>query len=100
MPAEDGGEFTAIEANTEPALQQSCCLRRHQNFMASPLLRLPSELILKIFEHAIEPDDDGDNDNNSDDGSSPTPSDNYLVLLALIAICHKLRKVGITTPHL
>ena len=51
------------------------------NFRSSPLLRLPTELILKIFEHTI------------DWGPG-------LSSLVLTAICHELREVGITFPPL
>lgn len=88
MPARGEGEFVAIEANAGSSLQRLCRLRRYRDFLASPLLRLLMELILKIFKQAIL-----DNDN---DGSSSASSGSHFVLLVLIAICYKLRKIGTT----
>ena len=45
-------ESDVVEANTESTLQRSCHLRRYRKFLASPLLCLLTELILKIFVHA------------------------------------------------
>jgi hypothetical protein len=101
MPARSGGELTAIAANIEFTLQHLRRLRRHRNFLASPLLRLPTELIIEIFEHATESNDDADDDSGSnDDDSSPASSESCSALLVLIAICSKLREIGLTTPRL
>lgn len=110
-------ELTAVEANIESTLQRLYHLRRHRNSLASPLLRLPTELILIIFERAIEPDDknddysdeidfycsydDGDVCNNSDNSSdSLLPKQDFSLLLVLVGVCHQLREIGITTPRL
>ena len=58
--------------------------------VTSPLLRLPPELIVTIFEHAIE----HDNYNPS------SPSERSPTLLVLAAICQELRNIGITVPLL
>ena len=73
----------------EPAQQLHHRLFRHQNLLASPLFRLPTELVLKIFEHAVEPD----NNNLPSPRSGPT-------LLVLTAICHELQNIGRNTPLL
>ena len=87
-------ESDVVEASTESTLQRSCHLRRLRNFLASPLLRLPTELVLKIFVHTTEPDDDAsDSDSSSSSNDGPT-------LLVLTASCHQLREMGITCPGL
>lgn len=86
MSAQSEDESTA-EANIEN-IRRSSHPHYNRNFLASPLLRLPTELILKIFKHAIEPDD------------SLSPSRRRSTLFVLIAICHKMREIGITTSHL
>jgi hypothetical protein len=58
MSAQSEHELDAVNASIESTLQRLYHLRRRRNFLASPLLRLPTELILKIFVHAIELDDD------------------------------------------
>ena len=58
--------------------------RRRRNLLTSPLFRLPTELILKIFERTIEIEPEGE---------SPA-------LLVLTAVCHRLREIGIDTPQL
>ena len=62
---------------------------RHQNLLASPLFRLPTELALKILEHAVEPDDE----------SLPSPRSGP-TLLVLTPICHELQNIGMNTPLL
>jgi len=62
MPARSEHELDAVEASIESALHHVRHLRRRRNILASPLLRLPTELILKIVEHGIEPADDDDDD--------------------------------------
>ena len=54
---QDADELTTVEADIESTLQRLYHLLRRRNFFASPLLRLPTELILKIFRHVIEQDD-------------------------------------------
>ena len=93
MLAQNGEGLVAAQENTESTSQQPPILRRHRNSVASPLLRLPRELILNIFERAIEPDDD-------DDSISRMPPEGRPAILLLTAICHELREVGITTPKL
>jgi hypothetical protein len=70
----------AIDARRESALHHLIHLRRWRNFLASPLFRLPTELILKIFAHAVELDD--------------------LFWLALTAVCHWLREILISSSQL
>lgn len=63
------------------APQRSIHILRGRNFLSSPFLHLPTELILKIFGHTL------------DWGPG-------LSSLLLTAICHKLREVGIAFPQL
>jgi len=84
MSAQGRHELDEVKASTESALHRLYHLRRRRNFQASPLLRLPTELILKIFEHAVELGGDDD---------VPT-------LLLLTAICHQLREIGTASPQL
>ena len=138
MSAQNEDELAAVETSIETTLQRLYQLRRHRNFLASTLLRLPTELVLKIFECAIElstdgggdrggSDDDSDDEDDTDtDSDSDTDSDEHdshhcrlefgikfrgdhrspaspkcgPTLLVLVAICHKLRQIGITTPRL
>ena len=158
MPVQSGDELTPIQTNLNSTLQHLFRLRRHRNSLASPLLRLPTELILKIFERATYPahdddededdededdededdededdegegdkdedgkdeghdghdghddddhnDDDHDDDDNDhddsdcDDDSISTFPECRVALLVMVAICHKLRTIGITSPHL
>ena len=59
MSAHGQGEVTTIDTSTESDLRQPELHRlRHRNFFASPLLRLPTELILEIFDRAIQPNDE------------------------------------------
>jgi hypothetical protein len=98
MSAQSEHELDAVNASIESTLQRLYHLRRRRNFLASPLLRLPVELILKIFVHAIELDDD---DSSSSDGSSTSSSDNGgPTQFVLAAICHQLREIGITSSQL
>ena len=104
-------EMGTVAASIGPTPQYLYHQRRHRNLLSSPLLRLPTEIIIKIFESTIDqahnPGDDGDygdssnagNGHNCDDGS-PIPGDNLTKPLILTAICHKLRGIGITTPYL
>jgi hypothetical protein len=95
-----------VEADIGSTHQRVYDLRRYRNLLASPLLHLPTELIVKIFGYAIDSDyeDDGNTDDNtddsdeSDDGSSST--EERPTLLVLTGICHKLREIGTTTPRL
>lgn len=80
MPAPGGHGWQVVDAGREPVLRHVACLRRQRNFIASPLFRLPTELILKIYMHAVDDDD--------------------LRWLALTAICHQLRKTFISSPRL
>ena len=59
-------------------------LRRRRNLLTSPLFRLPTELILKIFELAIEIE----------------PEKKMPVAFTLTAVCHQLREIGIASPQL
>jgi len=88
MSTQSGREFGVVDTGIESALHSSIHLFRRRNLIASPLLHLPTELILKVFAHAIEPDDDNDDDNRGP------------FLLVLTAICHQLREIGIASPQL
>jgi hypothetical protein len=90
MPAQSEHELGAVNASIESTLQRLYHLRRHRNFLASPLLHLPTELILKIFVHAIKLDD---HDSWPSDDGGP-------MQLVLTAICHQLREIGITSLQL
>ena len=104
-----GDEVAAIDValTTESAPQGLYHLRRSRNFFTSQLLRLPTELILTIIEYAIQPDDRNDcpeegeeeDDETMDDDISLPPPEDSQVLLALTAVCHRLRQIA-TTPHL
>ena len=87
MSVQRADELAAVEASIE-TIQHSSHPRGHREFPPFPLLRLPTELILKIFEHAIE------------SGGSPLGSERDPTLFVLTAICHELREIGITAPHL
>ena len=71
------------------------------------------ELILKIFEHAMELADEWDyeeldrdesdsdeSDSGDADNSSSLSMRDLPTLLILTAICHKIREIGISTPRL
>ena len=75
---------TGHEMDIEPSLHSSIHLSRRANVLTSPLLRLPTELILWIFLQTIGI--------SSDDGRP--------VSLVLTAICHRLREIGINSPQL
>ena len=58
--AQGGDEMDVVEANIESTLRRLHPLRRRRNFLGSPLLHLPTELILEIFARMVQPgDDDG-----------------------------------------
>ena len=61
-------------SSLESTLRSPVYIRRRKKFLASPLLHLPTELILEIFVYAID----------LDGGPS---------FFVLTAICHRLRKV-------
>ena len=79
MSVQSGDGLGTIETNIG-ITQSSSHPRRYPNSPTSSLLRLPTELILKIFEHAIE----------SESG----------LLLILTSICRELREIGVTAPYL
>ena len=87
MPDQSGDELAMVDNSTESDLHRSIHLSRRRNLLASPLLRLPIELILEIFAHAIELDDD--------ENRGP-----LRLLLVLTAICHQLRETGSASPQL
>jgi hypothetical protein len=89
ISAQSENELDAVNASIESTLQRLYHLRRRRNFLASLLLCLPTELILKIFGHAIELVEV--DSSSSDDG--PTQ-------LVLTAICHQLREIGIASSQL
>lgn len=80
MPAQNGCGQEAIDARRESALHHLIHLRRWRNLFACPLFRLPTELILKIFVHAVEFDD--------------------LFWLVITAICHRLREILVSSSRL
>src|ERR1700753_3056548 len=82
---EDG--FVTVEADTESSPQQ---FYHRRNLVTSPLLRLPAELIIKIFEHVVE----------RDNHNPPSPWEIRPALLVLTAVCQELRNIGITIPRL
>ena len=92
MSAQGGHGTDAVDASIESSLHPSIDLSRRRNFLASPLLRLPTELILNIFVHVIE-SDDCDNDYCHSRLRN-------LSLFALTAICHQLREIGTASPQL
>jgi hypothetical protein len=77
MPAQNGRETIGVER--ESALHYLTNLRRW-NLLTSPLFRLPTEVILRIFAHTVELDDQS--------------------WLALTAICHRLREISISCSRL
>jgi len=84
MSAETRHDLDAIDSGTESALHHSVHPIRRRNLLTSPLLRLPTELTLKIFVCAIEIESD----------------ENRPVPLVLTAICHKLREIGVASSKL
>jgi len=90
MPAQSGDDTDAVDGSIESTLHPS----RRRNLLASPLLRLPTELVLEVFAHVIELYDNGYNF----DDDYRRPHDRTLFVLT--AICHQLREVGITSPRL
>ena len=83
--SEDG--FVTVEADTESSPQQ---FYHRRNFVTSPLLRLPAELVVKIFEHVVE----------LDNHNPPSPWEIRPALLVLTAACQEHRNIGITIPLL
>jgi len=108
MSAQSGHELNVADASIDSTLHRSVHLCRRRNLLASPLPRLPTELILKIFVHVTELDgDDGDDDDggygDDDDGGygHGFDCDNHAPsLFVLTAICHQLRKIGIASSQL
>ncbi|KAF9779150.1 hypothetical protein BJ322DRAFT_1088797 [Thelephora terrestris] len=80
MPALSGYGLESVETIGEPAHRHAARLPRWKNLITSPLFRLPTELILKIYLHTVDDDD--------------------LQWLALTAICHQLREIFISSPRL
>lgn len=98
MSAQSGHEIGPVDTNMEPSLRHSFHLQWRRNFLASPLLRLPTELILEIFAHAIGLDEGDQPSLNYDNSSSSDKSGP--TLLVLTSICHQLREIGIASPQL
>ena len=95
---QDEYDLEAIDARIESTLRRLIRLRRQRNFLASPLLRLPTELVLKIFMHTIGSAGDhppllGDDNPSSSENDGPT-------LLVLTAICRQLREIGMASTQL
>jgi len=76
--------MNTTDTDEESALHRSVQPCRRRNALASPLLRLPTELIFQIFEHAIE----------------IKSVHRRPVLLVLTSTCHQLRGTGIAYPRL
>ena len=83
MPAQSGHDTDAVDAGVESMLLPSIHLSRRRNLIASPLLRLPTELVFEIFVHCF-------NYRHRHDRS----------LFVLTAICHQLREIGTASPQL
>ena len=106
MPAHNGLNPGAVDASVSNP-RHSVHLRRRGNLLV-PLLRLPTELILKIFAHAIESKGNGDHDHddwaNYDDDDDDDHHHHHhhldIPLLVLTAICHQLREIGTASPQL
>ena len=89
MSAQSRNDTDAVDASIESALHPSIHLSRRRNLIVPPLLRLPTELILKIFAHVIETDDDY------------RPCHHHAQsLFVLTAICYQLREIGTASPQL
>ena len=106
MPARSGHDLGVVAANIESTPNCSFYLRWRSNLLASPLFRLPTELLLKIFVHAIEFDEVDQplslfNDSEIFDRyNSPSSDEHCSTLFVLTAICHHLRGIGIDSPQL
>ena len=72
MPAQvrlDG--LDTVDASDVKSISRDLYHRRHhRNSLVSPLLRLPTELVIKILEHATERDDRGDDSDGGTDSTS------------------------------
>jgi len=91
MPALSRNDTDAVDTSIGSTLHPSIDLsRRRRNFLASPLLRLPTELILNIFVHVIE----------SDDYYNHYRHRHNRWPFILTAICHQLREIGTASPQL
>ena len=105
-PNQGGYELDVADDGTESTLRRWFRLTRSRNFILSPFLRMPPELILKIFAHVIESDSDDDDfwEDGEDDWFPHTGLDDrhYVIppLLHLTAICHQLREIGTASPQL
>lgn len=84
IPTQDGHDSDAVDVSMESTPHHSIRLRRRRNFLTSPLLRIPTELVSDIFAHAIDIE-------SNDIGP---------LMLVLTAVCHQLREIGITSPQL
>jgi len=102
VPNQSEHEQDAVDAAIESTLRRSIHLSRCRNLLSSPLLRLPTELILNIFTHMIERDegDDDDYDDNSDYNDGDGHGNYTQSLLIITAVCHQLRETGIASPQL
>jgi hypothetical protein len=95
VSAQSEHELDAIDADIKYTLQR--LFRRRRNFLASPLLRPPAELILKIFVQAVELDN---GDASSSDHGNSSLSDNSPTRVVISAIYHQLRGIKLTSPQL
>lgn len=98
ISARSGHELDAVDANIESTPHCSIHLRWRRNFLTSPLLRIPTELIIKIFVHGIELDQD--DSSSLDDNNTSLLDIGRPILLVLTATCHQLREIGIASPQL
>lgn len=98
ISAQGGYELDTVDASMESTLYRSIHLRWRRNFLASPLLRIPTELIPKIFIRAIALDED--DSSSLDDDNASSMDIGRPILLVLTATCHQLREVGMASPQL
>lgn len=105
MSAQSGKNLGTIDVSTESIpLHSSIHSHRHRNLLVSPFLRLPTELILKIFVHATEfhevdqPLSLYTISEMFEIYNSPSSDEHCSTLFALTAICHNLREIGIASP--
>jgi len=90
MPTQSRRGADTVDASIESTLHPSLHPSWRRNLLASTLLRLPTELILEIFVHAIGSDDEDYSNYHRHDRT----------LFVLTAICRQLREIGTTSPQL
>lgn len=98
ISTQNGRDLDMVDTSIEPTPPHPFHLHRRRNSLASPLLRLPTELILKIFAHTIGLGED--DPSLLDYGNLSSSNNDGLALLVLTAICHRLREIGTAYPQL